>query len=466
MPNWAVCLCLTLPSFAGGLRAQNLVANPSFEIGTQVSSPNGSYSQLIPGSSFAPAAGKLSEWSATSTGTNTAAGSYSPTLGPPNWNNPFHGRWDGSSIGYLQVDGTGSVTMTQTLTATLQNDTAYELTFDLGKRTLFNQIYIRAAVSAGSAELGSTTYSNFSYSQSFWSTFASIPGSIPLRFHTGSNDPNAGAPLKISFSTTNTNPGITEAFFDRVVLTTDLAPSALPTIKQGGVVPVFSSSNTIQPGSWISIYGNNFVGQPVLWRNDFPTALGGVSVKINGKPAYIWYASRTQINVQAPADTSTGAASVTVTTPLGTASGAVTLGPYGPSFSLLDGTHAAAIVVTPDKPGNSGGGYDIIGPSGSSLGYPTRPVKPGETLVLYGVGFGPTTPSVPSGLPFYGAANCVDPPRISIGGVLAKVNFAGVVSAGLYQFNIVVPTTNSGDQPLQAIAGGMLTPPIAVVTVQ
>jgi uncharacterized protein (TIGR03437 family) len=141
------------------------------------------------------------------------------------------------------------------------------------------------------------------------------------------------------------------------------------------------------------------------------------------------------------------------------------LGPYGPSFSLLDSKYAAAIVVTPGNPGNSGGGYDIIGPSGAFV-YASRPVKAGEILVLYGVGFGPTNPQVPAGLPFYGAAATVELPRITIGGAPAEVKFSGVVAAGLYQFNVIVPATSKGDQLLQGLAGGLTTQKDVYVAVQ
>ncbi|MCU1330615.1 MAG: Peptidase flavivirus helicase [Bryobacterales bacterium] len=446
---------------AAGAKGQGLVANPSFELGTQVSGSTGSYSQLIPGSSFAAAAGSLGSWTATSTSPQTsAAGSFFPVLGGPNWPAKV---WDGNSVGFLQINGTGSVLMTQALNTKLESDTTYTFSFGYGRRTFSPRSVTAFIVYAGSRVIFSvSTTDENSGPTNYWYS----PAANTYRYSSGSNNSNAGSPLRVEMSLTGKAGVITESFFDSVDLTSVLSASAIPSIQQGGIAPIFSTSNTIQPGSWVSIYGNNFIADPVSWKGDFPTSLGGVSVKINGKPAYIWYASRTQLNVQAPTDSASGAALVTVTTPQGVASGAVTLGAYGPSFSLLDGSHAAAIVVTPGKAGNSGGGYDIIGPGGSALGYATRPVKAGETLVLYGVGFGPTNPNVPSGLPFFGAAACLETPKITLGGVPAKVEFAGVVSAGLYQFNVVVPNTTSGDQPLQAIAGGLSTPPIAVVSVQ
>jgi uncharacterized protein (TIGR03437 family) len=238
-----------------------------------------------------------------------------------------------------------------------------------------------------------------------------------------------------------------------------------PTINANGVVPIYSTSTTIQPGSWVTVYGSNFSGSNNLWQGDFPTTLGQTTVTINGKPAYLWLVSPTQINLQAPDDTMTGSVSVVVSNQFGNASAAAVLGPYGPSFSLLDSRYAASIVLTSGSAGNSGAGYDIIGPTGR-FPYPTRPVKAGETLVLFGTGFGPTNPPVPAGKAFSGAALSTNPPQITIGGVPAMVNFAGIIEAGLFQFNVVVPAVGSGDQPIQALAGGLMTPGQVFIAVQ
>jgi uncharacterized protein (TIGR03437 family) len=237
-----------------------------------------------------------------------------------------------------------------------------------------------------------------------------------------------------------------------------------PVITLSGVVPVFSTSTTIQPGSWISIYGDNLAATTTIWNGDFPTSLANTTVTIDGKPAYIWFVSPKQINVQAPDDTTTGTVPVIVTTPVGSFTSSVTLGPYGPSFSLFNGKYAAAIVPT-SAPGNSGAGYDYIGPAGAFT-FPSRPVKAGETIVLYGVGFGRTTPVFPAGKATSGAAQSVTYPQITIGGVPAQVAFAGIVEAGLFQFNVVVPPAPSGDQPLQATIGGAATPGNVYLTLQ
>ena len=83
---------------------------------------------------------------------------------------------------------------------------------------------------------------------------------------------------------------------------TPAAAAGSPSITPGGVVPVYSSSTTIQPGGWFSIYGSNLADATAVWNGDFPTKLGGTSVKVNGKDAYLWFVSGAQINAQAPDD--------------------------------------------------------------------------------------------------------------------------------------------------------------------
>ena len=118
-----------------------------------------------------------------------------------------------------------------------------------------------------------------------------------------------------------------------------------PSISPGGVVPLSSTVNIIQPGEWVSIYGNNLASGTVAWNGDFPTSLGGTSVEINGKPRISMFVSPEQINLQAPDDTATGTVSVVVTTAAGTATSTVTLSQFAPSFNLLDAKHVAGIIL-------------------------------------------------------------------------------------------------------------------------
>ena len=255
---------------------------------------------------------------------------------------------------------------------------------------------------------------------------------------------------------------------ETIRLLTPTSPSA-PSITPGGIVPVYSSANTIQPGSWISIYGSNLATGTATWSGNFPTLLGGTTVNINNKPAYLWFVSPTQINLQAPDDTATGIANVVVTTSNGTAASTVTLAPFGPSFSVLDGKHVAGIILRSDGSGAYGGGtYDIVGPTGTSLGYKTVAAKAGDSLVLFGVGFGPTSPTVPAGQAYSGSAATTNSVQLLVNNIPIAPAFSGITSAGLYQMNVVpVPAgLGVGDVPLVATVGGVKTPLGVVLSLQ
>ena len=233
-------------------------------------------------------------------------------------------------------------------------------------------------------------------------------------------------------------------------------------ITQGGVVPIYSSSTTIQPGSWVSIYGTNLAGAVASWNGDFPTTLGGTSVTINGKNAYLYFVEPTQIDAQAPDDaTATGTVPVVVTTSKGSAASTVTLGKFSPAFCVIGGNYVAGVILRSNGLGTQGGGaYDIIGPSGSSLGFPTVPVKSGDIVELFGVGFGPTDPPIPSGkvLPPGQFGTATSPVTVLINGVAVTPSFAGITEAGLFQINLTIPPAlGTGDLTIVAMVGGMQT---------
>jgi hypothetical protein len=143
---------------------------------------------------------------------------------------------------------------------------------------------------------------------------------------------------------------VADAGNNRIRLLAASQPGA-PSIAPNGVVPIFGSVGTIQPGSWISIYGSNLATGTATWDGDFPLALGGTSVTVNNKPAFLMFVSPGQINLQSPDDTTTGTVNVTVTNPQGFAASTVTLARFGPVFSVLDGRHVAGIIPRSDGSG-------------------------------------------------------------------------------------------------------------------
>jgi uncharacterized protein (TIGR03437 family) len=273
-------------------------------------------------------------------------------------------------------------------------------------------------------------------------------------------------------ATLPTTPGVVQPVFaggsgaqgDGIIAKISLAPSVLT----GGVVPVYSSSTTIESGEWASIYGSGLASGTTLWTGNYPTSLGGTSVTIDGNPAYLSLVSPTQINFQVPLDAKTGSVPVVIKTANGTVTATVTLGQVAPSLLVLDAKHVAGIILRFSGSGAYGGGtYDIIGPTGSSLGYPTVAAKAGDSIALYGTGFGPTNPPVTPGQAFSGAAGTTNQVTLSINGVSVTPSFAGLSGAGLDQINLTVPTgIGTGDLTVVASVGGVTTQSNIVISVQ
>jgi uncharacterized protein (TIGR03437 family) len=208
---------------------------------------------------------------------------------------------------------------------------------------------------------------------------------------------------------------------------------------------------TISQNTWIEIKGTNlwtgsaastdWGGSPSFAQGLLPTSVGGVTATVNNKPAFIYYVSPTQINVLTPLDTALGAGvPVTITTPTGTGSATTTmvatsLGIFTANFTAPLYPAAYHAVNTCATPYNK---VCLLGPTTLYPGLST-PAKPGETIVLFGNGFGQVTPPLVNGAASPAVTQLSTFPTMTIGGLPAKVDFAGIVAAGEYQFNVEVP---------------------------
>jgi uncharacterized protein (TIGR03437 family) len=87
-------------------------------------------------------------------------------------------------------------------------------------------------------------------------------------------------------------------------------------------------------------------------------------------------------------------------------------------------------------------------PAGAIAGLSTRPAAPGETILMYGIGFGSVSPAVNAGQVVGVVNQLVSPLTISFAGASAGIAYAGLAPGfvGLYQFNVVVPNVSDGDR--------------------
>ncbi len=232
-------------------------------------------------------------------------------------------------------------------------------------------------------------------------------------------------------------------------------PPSPSSISVSSVVNAASFAGPISPGSWVTLSGQNLANTPpsgIVWGaanfngNLLPTALSGTGVLINGQPAAVEFVSPGQVNVLAPDDSYSGTVQIQAIGPSGIAAATVNLQPLTPAVFpvVVEGTTYAAAV-----------GLDgvIIGPS-SLPG--TRTAKSGETLQVYGTGFGDTNPHQPASQ-LGNVAPLVNTVTATVCGHAAAVGFAGLVGAGLDQINVTLPTLPPGNCPVQLNVGGVAT---------
>ena len=222
----------------------------------------------------------------------------------------------------------------------------------------------------------------------------------------------------------------------------------------------------IVPGSLATIYGTNLSTMTDSWNKyivdgKYPTTFDGVTVTVGGKPAYLSYISSVQINLIVP-EVGTGAQDVVVKNAVGaSAAFSATVSSTGPAFLLWPKNQAVATLLN----------YTLAAESGTFSGAATAPAKPGDVVVLWGTGFGPTIPSDPVGeeTPSKGTYSTSTLPKVTLNNVPVTVYGAALASGdgGLYQVAIQVPSSMAdGEFPVQATIGGVTSPSGVVLAVQ
>jgi uncharacterized protein (TIGR03437 family) len=213
-----------------------------------------------------------------------------------------------------------------------------------------------------------------------------------------------------------------------------LNPLNPPLISDGGIVngASFATGGTLAPGSFVSIFGTGLADRQLSAPSvPLPNTLAGASVEINGINAPVFFASDGQVNAILPYGISVDRPS-NVMVKRGDAwavSRSVRITPAAPGiFAYGD---QLGIVV-----GVSAGGAQALADS-------VHPVTAQQVIVAYATGLGEVSPAVKAGTqtPLSPLSRTVAPVTMTIGGVAARVDFAGLTpgSTGLYQINAVVP---------------------------
>jgi len=395
-------------------------------------------------------------WLSVSSASGTAPATLSVSVSPS-------GLSAGTYTSSVEISSTSASNSPLSVTVTL-TVTAASASVAVSPETLSFQAAAGGAAPAAQSlsitNAGSGTLSWSASADSFWIGLSPTSGSTPGTLSVSVNPANLAAGNYTGNVTVTPSDASVSPASIVVTLTVSGTP---PAGNITGVTNAGSYQPAISSGAWVSIFGTNLSQGTYTWQStDFvngalPTTLEGVSVAINGVPAYVEYISPTQINVLAPDDSTTGAVQVQVTT-AGQASNTATVqkNAFAPAFLTLDGNHVAAEHAD----------YSLVGAPNLLPGAVTTPAKPGETILLYGVGFGPSNPAQPSGQLVTAAAPLANTVQVSIGGAAATVTFSGLVASGLYQFNVTVPNVPNGDAALAAAIGGVTTQTGVSVTVQ
>jgi len=303
-------------------------------------------------------------------------------------------------------------------------------------------------------------------------TATGLPSGLTLSSTTGaiSGTPAAGTAgtdtvvVTVTDSSSNT---ATKTY----TLTINPGPSSVPVITS--VSANTEGQNIIGPNTWVSIYGTNFTAATFTdtWTatikasttGALPIVLDGVSASIGGVAAYVEYISATQINVLA-ANIGLGPVQVTVTTAGGT-SNAVTITSQQDSPGIFEWPVAPGGSV--NQPVATHSDYTYAAANGSITGLTTVPAAPGETIVIWGSGFGPTSPATP-----FGTAVPATPTFSTVGNVTVTLNnapltvyqnlaFLTASVAGEFQIAVTLPATlANGSYPIVTTIGGVSSPPL------
>jgi uncharacterized protein (TIGR03437 family) len=251
------------------------------------------------------------------------------------------------------------------------------------------------------------------------------------------------------------------------VLLNDFPPRSGPLITN--VQNAATLLTTIGSDSYIAIFGKNLstTNPGRNWTSsDFtsntnatlrlPTSLDGTSVLVGGVPAYVSYVSSGQINIVSPRITGPDTSVVVTMNGQESLPFTVNVESLRPSFF----TWQPATSDFGKYPVAQHAAYTNVGKVALFPGAPpdfTTPAKPGETILLYGTGFGPTNPPIAEGIETDKIYALLPTPTATLGNLPATVTFAGLIPplSQVYQINVTIPlTTPDGDQPLTVTVNG------------
>jgi uncharacterized protein (TIGR03437 family) len=214
-------------------------------------------------------------------------------------------------------------------------------------------------------------------------------------------------------------------------------------------------ASELSPNSFATVYGvgmaytTRAITSDDIQANTLPTILPGTGVRVwvGGVAAQLYFVSPTQINFLVPCNLKAGEVDVYVTLD----------GSYGPVVRVRLQDAAPALFEWDQR-------MATATHADNSAITPEHPASPGEVVVLYLTGLGPTTPAAVYGqLPTEATwITRLDELQVLVGGVplaSTEIWYAGVAPgfAGLYQINFRLPQTVAANPPLQVAIGSQIS---------
>ncbi|HLK50053.1 MAG TPA: protease pro-enzyme activation domain-containing protein [Bryobacteraceae bacterium] len=192
------------------------------------------------------------------------------------------------------------------------------------------------------------------------------------------------------------------------------------------------------PGMILTIYGTQLASTTTQASTvPLPLQLGGVSVTVNGVPAPLWYVSPIQLNVQVPYETPVNS------------NVALTVNNNGQTATANFSAALAAPGIFTDSQG---------GPVPMATG------ARGQVLTMFVTGAGGVSPGIidgaapPAGTPLAALPQPMQNTNVSVGGVNAPIQFAGIPwgLVGVVQINYQIPAgAPLGPQPVVVSVGNL-----------
>ena len=385
-------------------------------------------------------------WLTTSTGPSTSNGAYvttvTATAGKSMAAMAYNGTLTVSGSSFAPDNKPIAVTLNVTTQPIAQaGSSGVDFTIPQGTQSETTPV---AVTNAGQGSLTVSGVTASAANSGTWLSAATTSGGITVTANpTGLSPDTYTGTVTVASNGANGN----------VVIPVQLVISAqgTPVANAGGVVNngTFAAGDPLAQGDIVAVFGSQFTFDAPTSASSLPllTTMDGVQVLVNGTAAPVYYTSSGQIDFEIPIDAAAGDGTVQV----------VRNGQMG---NLIYVSIAAAV----PRFILYNGGYGIMTtPAGALTGTPSSPVKVGDTIVIYMLGLGPTTPPVASGTaspgppnlatvagatkvcfgietPFY-QAPCTTPAFVGL-----TPNFVG-----LYQIDVTIPSGVQSGTPMSVI---------------